>query len=364
MQKKKKMAASAESSEDHVIPVESSLLPPPDRLLLSPPAHEAGGAPQQPPTEHVWRHHAKSNVAAHGAGHLQQAHPQFHLRPSLLLRQEAGAAGAGQPLAGTLSWHQSLQNTLCLVRCEGARWWKHAGSRWWKWWFPIREPLSPHLFHTWAVSHNVVVAALSSSLSASVSLSLLQLDGLLTDRESLPERSKEIRERLRGKGLPAGKTRKHARTQTHSQALAQCAAWRFFLALVSKLSCRFIYFFSSLSLIWQPAGKAQSVKNANENIPGIWCSTMIRMTPLPKVHHVKDIRTERLIFWAFMRKTCMRAPSFSALHPFPKGVLRGSQSGRKKQCAATFNWVELRKIWANQPSGFFGFSIFQSAEGS
>uniref|UniRef100_A0A3Q1FT41 Tyrosine-protein phosphatase non-receptor type 13 n=1 Tax=Acanthochromis polyacanthus TaxID=80966 RepID=A0A3Q1FT41_9TELE len=33
--------------------------------------------------------------------------------------------------------------------------------------------------------------------------SLSQLDGLLTDRESLPERSKEIRERLRGKGLPA-----------------------------------------------------------------------------------------------------------------------------------------------------------------
>lgn len=32
-----------------------------------------------------------------------------------------------------------------------------------------------------------------------------QLDGLLTDRESLPERSKEIRERLRGKGLPSGK---------------------------------------------------------------------------------------------------------------------------------------------------------------
>ncbi|KAF7670466.1 hypothetical protein LDENG_00124820 [Lucifuga dentata] len=36
--------------------------------------------------------------------------------------------------------------------------------------------------------------------------SLSQLDGLLTDRESLPERSKEIRERLRGKGLPAGRS--------------------------------------------------------------------------------------------------------------------------------------------------------------
>ncbi|CAL8327342.1 unnamed protein product [Boreogadus saida] len=35
--------------------------------------------------------------------------------------------------------------------------------------------------------------------------SLSQLDGLLTDRESLPERSKEIRERLRGKGLPSGR---------------------------------------------------------------------------------------------------------------------------------------------------------------
>ncbi|KAL6469591.1 hypothetical protein MHYP_G00207100 [Metynnis hypsauchen] len=37
--------------------------------------------------------------------------------------------------------------------------------------------------------------------------SLSQLDGLLsqTERESLPERSREIRDRLRGKGLPAGK---------------------------------------------------------------------------------------------------------------------------------------------------------------
>uniref|UniRef100_A0A3P9Q2V9 Tyrosine-protein phosphatase non-receptor type 13 n=1 Tax=Poecilia reticulata TaxID=8081 RepID=A0A3P9Q2V9_POERE len=36
--------------------------------------------------------------------------------------------------------------------------------------------------------------------------SLSQLDGLVTDRESLPERSKEIRERLRGKGLPSGRS--------------------------------------------------------------------------------------------------------------------------------------------------------------
>ncbi|KAG9354115.1 hypothetical protein JZ751_012239 [Albula glossodonta] len=52
--------------------------------------------------------------------------------------------------------------------------------------------------------------------------SLSQLDGLLskTERESLPERSKEIRERLRGKGLPAGRSaasrvleRYRARTQ-------------------------------------------------------------------------------------------------------------------------------------------------------
>uniref|UniRef100_A0A8C9YWP3 Tyrosine-protein phosphatase non-receptor type 20 n=1 Tax=Sander lucioperca TaxID=283035 RepID=A0A8C9YWP3_SANLU len=43
--------------------------------------------------------------------------------------------------------------------------------------------------------------------------SLSQLDGLLTDRESLPERSKEIRERLRGKGLPSGKM---SCTETHT----------------------------------------------------------------------------------------------------------------------------------------------------
>uniref|UniRef100_A0A8D3C817 Protein tyrosine phosphatase non-receptor type 13 n=1 Tax=Scophthalmus maximus TaxID=52904 RepID=A0A8D3C817_SCOMX len=49
--------------------------------------------------------------------------------------------------------------------------------------------------------------------------SLSQLDGLLTDRESLPERSKEIRERLRGKGLPLGKmscSDMHARTHQTS----------------------------------------------------------------------------------------------------------------------------------------------------
>ncbi|KAM4720013.1 tyrosine-protein phosphatase non-receptor type 13 isoform 2-T3 [Anableps anableps] len=53
--------------------------------------------------------------------------------------------------------------------------------------------------------------------------SLSQLDGLLTDRESLPERSKEIRERLRGKGLPSGRSaaprvleRYKARTQEQS----------------------------------------------------------------------------------------------------------------------------------------------------
>ncbi|XP_061603232.1 tyrosine-protein phosphatase non-receptor type 13 isoform X2 [Phyllopteryx taeniolatus] len=53
--------------------------------------------------------------------------------------------------------------------------------------------------------------------------SLSQLDGLVTDRESLPERSKEIRERLRGKGLPSGRSaaprvleRYRARTQEQS----------------------------------------------------------------------------------------------------------------------------------------------------
>ncbi|XP_064164989.1 tyrosine-protein phosphatase non-receptor type 13 isoform X1 [Anguilla rostrata] len=55
--------------------------------------------------------------------------------------------------------------------------------------------------------------------------SLSQLDGLLsnTERESLPERSKEIRERLRGKGLPAGRSAasrvlERYRTRTQEQA--------------------------------------------------------------------------------------------------------------------------------------------------
>lgn len=47
----------------------------------------------------------------------------------------------------------------------------------------------------------------------SPSLFFSQLDGLLTDRESLPERSKEIRERLRGKGLPSGKPSRLTLTQ-------------------------------------------------------------------------------------------------------------------------------------------------------
>ncbi|XP_036384166.1 tyrosine-protein phosphatase non-receptor type 13 isoform X2 [Megalops cyprinoides] len=56
--------------------------------------------------------------------------------------------------------------------------------------------------------------------------SLSQLDGLLSksERESLPERSKEIRERLRGKGLPTGRSaaprvleRYRARTQEQAQ---------------------------------------------------------------------------------------------------------------------------------------------------
>ncbi|KAJ8286648.1 hypothetical protein GJAV_G00041540 [Gymnothorax javanicus] len=55
--------------------------------------------------------------------------------------------------------------------------------------------------------------------------SLSQLDGLLSksDRDSLPERSKEIRERLRGKGLPAGRgaasrVLERYRTRTQEQA--------------------------------------------------------------------------------------------------------------------------------------------------
>uniref|UniRef100_A0A8C1YCM2 Tyrosine-protein phosphatase non-receptor type 13 n=1 Tax=Cyprinus carpio TaxID=7962 RepID=A0A8C1YCM2_CYPCA len=55
--------------------------------------------------------------------------------------------------------------------------------------------------------------------------SLSQLDGLLSqsERESLPERSKEIRERLRGKGLPAGRSAAHRvleryRARTQEQA--------------------------------------------------------------------------------------------------------------------------------------------------
>ncbi|XP_049322043.1 tyrosine-protein phosphatase non-receptor type 13 isoform X6 [Astyanax mexicanus] len=55
--------------------------------------------------------------------------------------------------------------------------------------------------------------------------SLSQLDGLLsqTEKESLPERSKEIRDRLRGKGLPAGRSAAHRvleryRARTQDQA--------------------------------------------------------------------------------------------------------------------------------------------------
>ncbi|KAM9450564.1 tyrosine-protein phosphatase non-receptor type 13 isoform 2-T2 [Clarias gariepinus] len=55
--------------------------------------------------------------------------------------------------------------------------------------------------------------------------SLSQLDGLMsqTDRDSLPERSKEIRDRLRGKGLPAGRSAAHRvleryRARTQEQA--------------------------------------------------------------------------------------------------------------------------------------------------
>lgn len=56
-----------------------------------------------------------------------------------------------------------------------------------------------------------------------------QLDGLLTDRESLPERSKEIRERLRGKGLPSGKM---SYTDMHIEAAG--AVFFFFLECVAE----------------------------------------------------------------------------------------------------------------------------------
>lgn len=53
--------------------------------------------------------------------------------------------------------------------------------------------------------HSVLFFTPVLCFSCCLSHSFPQLDGLLTDRESLPERSKEIRERLRGKGLPSGK---------------------------------------------------------------------------------------------------------------------------------------------------------------
>lgn len=77
-------------------------------------------------------------------------------------------------------------------------------------WFNYTTDNEAHADRTWfqdgwlsCIFHPRSLFFLSLFLLLSSSFS--QLDGLLTDRESLPERSKEIRERLRGKGLPTGK---------------------------------------------------------------------------------------------------------------------------------------------------------------
>lgn len=64
-------------------------------------AHEAGGAPEQSAPQHVRWGHSESNVAAHGAGHLQQTHQELQRGPPLLLHPKARPVGARQPLSGT-----------------------------------------------------------------------------------------------------------------------------------------------------------------------------------------------------------------------------------------------------------------------
>ena len=66
-------------------------------------AYEVGGAPEQPASEHVRRCYTESNFAAHGAGHLQQTHPELRLRPPLLLHQKTGPIGNGKPVPGMFS---------------------------------------------------------------------------------------------------------------------------------------------------------------------------------------------------------------------------------------------------------------------
>ncbi len=71
-------------------------------------AHEVGRTPEQPASQHVWWCYTESNVIAHGAGHLQQAHQKLQLWSSLLLYQKTGAVGAGQPFPG-------MQGLFCFV---------------------------------------------------------------------------------------------------------------------------------------------------------------------------------------------------------------------------------------------------------
>lgn len=104
------------------------------------------------------------------------------------------------------------------------------------------------------------------SLLLLLSPSSSQLDGLLTDRESLPERSKEIRERLRGKGLPSGKmsrfdTCTHTTCREARKVCAWCIVYKIFLR-VYKQSCTY-----TMNLSWLP--KVDKDK-------GVWFLSVIR----------------------------------------------------------------------------------------
>lgn len=79
------------------------------------------------------------------------------------------------------------------------------------------------------------------SLSVAASLSFSQLDGLLTDRESLPERSKEIRERLRGKGLPSGELRN---THTHTQISVRLVLYLYGVLVHKPIELKNYFIFS------------------------------------------------------------------------------------------------------------------------
>ena len=188
-------------------------------------AYEVGGTPEQPASQHVWWYYIESNVVAHGAGHLQQTHQKFHLWPSLLLYQKTGPVGAGQPFPGSQFLFLLLSGSDITFLCFFLYF--NFGY----------SPESPQAFILKLVSalsigllkyttnnadriwcqdgwlrRNDPLTSVPCFVFLSLSLSFSQLDGLLTDRESLPERSKEIRERLRGKGLPSGKM---SGTDTH-----------------------------------------------------------------------------------------------------------------------------------------------------